>query len=64
MKLREWREKKGWTQLDLAVELAVSKATVSRIESGDQRPSLELVWKIFTVTGGRVRAQDFMERLN
>lgn len=42
---------------ELAVELDVSEATVSRIASGQRRPSMDLILKIRTVLRWSVESQ-------
>lgn len=37
-RLQELRERKGWTQYDLARRCSVSHTTVGRWESGDNKP--------------------------
>jgi putative transcriptional regulator len=45
-RVRELREAKGWSQGDLATELAVSRQTVNAIETGKYDPSLPLAFRI------------------
>jgi putative transcriptional regulator len=40
--LKNWREKKGWTQEKLAEESGVTRQTIISIEKGKYVPSLEL----------------------
>lgn len=42
-RLRHARQKKGMTLEELAAETGISKSTLSRLESGQRRPSLELL---------------------
>ena len=42
-RLRQARQKRGMTLEELAVETGISKSTLSRLESGQRRPSLELL---------------------
>lgn len=44
--LRELRKARGWTQEDLAVELAVSRQTINALEAGRYDPSLPLAFSI------------------
>jgi len=44
-RLKEFREKKGLTQEDLAAKANVSRQTIISIESGRYVPSLELALK-------------------
>ena len=64
--LPELRAKRGWTQVDLAARLRVSRQTVIAIETGRYDPSLPLAFdigrlfampveKIFSDSGGKKR---------
>jgi putative transcriptional regulator len=44
--LPELRAKRGWTQVDLAARLRVSRQTVIAIETGRYDPSLPLAFSI------------------
>lgn len=46
MRLKRMREKRGWTQEDLASKVGVARVTIARIEIGNRRPSLELLERI------------------
>lgn len=58
-KLRAFRGLKDWNQEQLGAELGVEKGWISRIESGDGSPSLELAAKIERLTG--IGASEWME---
>jgi len=45
-RVRELSEAKGWSQGDLAAQLAVSRQTVNAIETGKYDPSLPLAFRI------------------
>ncbi|WP_133769095.1 helix-turn-helix domain-containing protein [Enterovirga rhinocerotis] len=48
--IREWRVHRGYSQEQVAEELSVSKATISRLETGDQpygQRMLEALAKLF-----------------
>lgn len=47
--LPELRAKQGWTQVDLAARLGVSRQTVIAIETGRYDPSLPLAFAIADV---------------
>jgi transcriptional regulator with XRE-family HTH domain len=64
MTLREWREKKGLTMVELARMLGVDKSAVSRWESGERFPSRRFLKKIAEVTGGEVTANDFLKTIS
>ena len=44
--LPELRAQRGWTQGDLALQLAVSRQTVNAVETGRYEPSLSLAFAI------------------
>jgi putative transcriptional regulator len=52
--LREWRGRRGWTQLELAQMLDVSRQTVNAIETGKYDPSLPLAFRIADVFAVRI----------
>jgi transcriptional regulator with XRE-family HTH domain len=58
--LKLWREKRGLTLDELAERVGSSKATLSRIESGKQTPSLGLIGRLKEATNGEVTADDFL----
>lgn len=45
-RLRELRDKRAWSQGDLAEQLDVSRQTVNAIETGKYDPSLPLAFRI------------------
>lgn len=45
-RLRELRQRRGYTLADLAAETGISTSTLSRLESGLRRPTLELLIRI------------------
>lgn len=57
--IRETRERRGLTQLQLARKLGVSQARVSEIESGRGRrgPSMDLLERIASACGGHLRLE-------
>ena len=58
--LRTYRERSRQSLEELAKECGTTRATLSRIETGRQNPSLDLMDRIRTATGGAVRADDFL----
>jgi putative transcriptional regulator len=48
-RLRELRTERGWSQLDLADRLGVSRQTVNSIENDRYDPSLPLAFRIARV---------------
>lgn len=51
MKLEDLRKKHGMTQHELAVLAGVRQNTVSQLESGKRRPSIETAKRIGAVLG-------------
>ncbi len=49
--LAELRNKKGWSQADLAEQLGVSRQTINSLERGKYDPSLPLAFKISKLFG-------------
>lgn len=45
-RVKELRAERGWTQVDLAAEISVSRQTINAIERGKFDPSLPLSFKI------------------
>lgn len=54
MHLRDWREKEGLTQADIAAKVGVHVQYVSDIERGKKTPSLSLARKFRDISGGLV----------
>lgn len=54
MDLRNWREKEGLTQADLAAKVGVHVQYVSDLERGKKTPSLSLARKFRDLSGGLV----------
>ena len=52
----ELRAKRGWTQLELATHLKVSRQTVNAIETGRYDPSLPLAFAIAQLFGRPIEA--------
>lgn len=48
-RLKELRAERGWSQVDLAARLNVSRQTVNAIENGRYDPSLPLAFDIAEV---------------
>ncbi len=49
MRLKQIREKRGWTQERLAEKVGVSRVTIARIETANRKPSLELLERLAKV---------------
>ena len=52
--VRELRERRGWSQGELAERLDVSRQTVNAIETGKYDPSLPLAFRIARLFGKRI----------
>jgi putative transcriptional regulator len=50
-RLRDLRERKGWSQGELAEQLDVSRQTVNALETGKYDPSLPLAFRIARLFG-------------
>ncbi|HZV37975.1 MAG TPA: helix-turn-helix transcriptional regulator [Pseudoxanthomonas sp.] len=50
-RLRELREREGWSQGQLAEQLEVSRQTVNALETGKYDPSLPLAFRIARLFG-------------
>lgn len=44
--IKYYREKKGWTQTDLAEKLGIAKSTVSMWEIGERKPDIITLKKL------------------
>lgn len=60
MILKQWRDKRGLSQLDLAVNSQVSQRHISFLESGRAKPSLDMVLQLATVLEMPLRQQNLM----
>lgn len=60
-RLRELREARGWSQGQLAEQLAVSRQTVNALETGKYDPSLPLAFRIARLFGEPIEAMFFPE---
>ena len=49
--VRELRERRGWSQGELAEQLDVSRQTVNAIETGKYDPSLPLAFRLARLFG-------------
>ncbi|MFZ6645184.1 helix-turn-helix domain-containing protein [Undibacterium sp. TJN25] len=58
--LRYWRGKRGYSQLRLSVESAISQRHISFLESGRSQPSKELILKLGTVLDIPLRQRNVM----
>ena len=53
-RVRELRERRGWSQGELAEQLEVSRQTVNAIETGKYDPSLPLAFRIARLFESRI----------
>ena len=51
LKLKRLRYEKGYTQEEIAMKLGISQATYSRLESGQSKLDVEMMYKIVKVYG-------------
>ena len=58
MKLQDFLESSGMTQMELADRLNISQSAVSMWLSGNRNPSPRIMKKIEEVTKGKVKMQD------
>jgi putative transcriptional regulator len=55
-RVRELREREGWSQAELGTRLEVSRQTVNAIETGKYAPSLPLAFRIARLFGEPIEA--------
>jgi putative transcriptional regulator len=55
-RVRELREREGWSQAELGARLEVSRQTVNAIETGKYDPSLPLAFRIARLFGEPIEA--------
>lgn len=58
-KLREYRNRKNWTQADVADKVGVRRETIVFLEQGKYNPSLRLAYDLAVLFG--VRIEDLFE---
>jgi transcriptional regulator with XRE-family HTH domain len=54
MRLKELRNKKGWSQAVLAVKLGVTREYLARLEGGQHDPPLSTVERLAKILGVRI----------
>jgi len=59
--LRRYRARNSLSLSDVAKLAHTSAATVSRVETGGQAPSFDLIRRICAATGGEVQPNDFFK---
>lgn len=60
MKLQDWLDREGITDMEFARRIGVSKGTISRIRRGLNTPSLDTLAKICDFTKNEVSINDFL----
>jgi putative transcriptional regulator len=55
-RVRELRERRGWSQGELAERLEVSRQTINAIETGKYDPSLPLAFRLARLFGEPIEA--------
>jgi len=58
MTLKEWKLKRGFRTLDIAVLLGITDSGVARIVAGNRYPSPTLARKIIAVSKGEITWED------
>ncbi|NJK52381.1 MAG: helix-turn-helix transcriptional regulator [Leptolyngbyaceae cyanobacterium SU_3_3] len=58
--LKQWRDRRGFSQLDLAIESGVSQRHISFIESGRAKPSRKMILELAIVLEIPLRQQNLM----
>lgn len=53
--LKRRRERVGWTQLELGERVGVASNSIARLESGNRRPSIDLLERLAGALKCRVR---------
>jgi transcriptional regulator with XRE-family HTH domain len=54
MRLKELRNKKGWSQATLAAKLGVTREYLARLEGGQHDPPLSTVERLAKILGIRI----------
>jgi transcriptional regulator with XRE-family HTH domain len=54
IRLRELRNKKGWSQATLAAKLGVTREYLARLEGGQHDPPLSTVERLAKILGVRI----------
>jgi len=54
MRLKELRNKKGWSQATLAAKLGVTREYLARLEGGQHDPPLSTVERLAKILGVRI----------
>lgn len=66
-RLKELREKRGWSQAELARRTGTTQGTISNLESGKTQPYLSVYQRVVAVLHGKeigADAEDALRRIN
>ena len=58
--LTDFRTESGLSMDQVAKSAGTTRQTIHRIENAQQTPSLDLVGRLIAVSGGKLRADDFL----
>lgn len=53
--LKDWRTKRGWSQVQLAKQLKSSQSRIAKMEAGDASVSVDLLFRSLFVVGAKPR---------
>lgn len=59
-KIREWREKHGISQEELAKKLGVTQEAVSYWENGKKHPKRSTFKKLIEISNGEIKPEDYL----
>lgn len=62
-KLEDYCKARGWGPAELARRIGVHRNSVDRYLRGERRPSWEVLERIKIVTKGKIKADDFLEKV-
>lgn len=62
MRISDYRQQAGKSLAEMAADIGVSVAALSRYESGRRRPRPDVMARIHEVTGGAVTPNDFFSQ--
>jgi len=60
-KLRQWRERKKLSQIEIAKRLGVTQQAIANWETGIRHPHKRLWREIIKMTEGEITIEDFLE---
>ena len=62
MTLAAYMDRKKLSDEEIALNVGVSRVSISRVHRGLQQPSLELMRRLAEFTGGAVMPNDFLDQ--